>query len=179
MIMGLRQHFTEGLFGCRKYEVSSVFHEYVLLFIHTLEGRLRLAEKLHHVFSCFYIFTVYLFFCTIWSQFLFCCLLFMCSNVYCSTMGPWVSQFHFGVCVTHITELTSKLPNLPQLLSFPGTTVSVLKLFKNLPVRRQYYSSTKKCKEELKKVQDLMMAYAIIKPDLRLTLVHNKVGNPF
>ncbi|GLD51510.1 PMS1 protein homolog 1 [Lates japonicus] len=56
-----------------------------------------------------------------------------------------------------------------------GTTVSVLKLFKNLPVRRQYYSSTKKCKEELKKAQDLLMAYAIIKPDLRLTLVHNKV----
>uniref|UniRef100_A0A8D3CQH6 PMS1 homolog 1, mismatch repair system component n=1 Tax=Scophthalmus maximus TaxID=52904 RepID=A0A8D3CQH6_SCOMX len=55
-----------------------------------------------------------------------------------------------------------------------GTTVSVLKLFKNLPVRRQYYSS-KKCKEELKKVQDLLMAYAIIKPDLRLSLVHNKV----
>ncbi|XP_041662293.1 PMS1 protein homolog 1 [Cheilinus undulatus] len=57
-----------------------------------------------------------------------------------------------------------------------GTTVSVLKLFKNLPVRRQYYSSTKKCKEELKKVQDLLMAYAIIKPDLRITLVHNKVA---
>uniref|UniRef100_A0A671U633 PMS1 homolog 1, mismatch repair system component n=1 Tax=Sparus aurata TaxID=8175 RepID=A0A671U633_SPAAU len=56
-----------------------------------------------------------------------------------------------------------------------GTTVSVLKLFKNLPVRRQYYSSTKKCKEEVKKVQDLLTAYAIIKPDLRLTLVHNKV----
>ncbi|XP_068186237.1 PMS1 protein homolog 1 [Antennarius striatus] len=56
-----------------------------------------------------------------------------------------------------------------------GTTVSVLKLFKNLPVRRQYYSSTKKCKDELKQVQDLLLAYAIIKPDLRLTLVHNKV----
>ncbi|XP_003962250.2 PMS1 protein homolog 1 [Takifugu rubripes] len=56
-----------------------------------------------------------------------------------------------------------------------GTTVNVLKLFKNLPVRRQYYSSTKKCKEELKKVQDLLLAYAIIKPELRLTLVHNKV----
>ncbi|KAM8855680.1 PMS1 protein homolog 1 [Spinachia spinachia] len=56
-----------------------------------------------------------------------------------------------------------------------GTTVSVLKLFKNIPVRRQYYSSTKKCKEELKKIQDLLMAYAIIKPELRLTLIHNKV----
>ncbi|KAF6738651.1 PMS1-like protein 1 [Oryzias melastigma] len=56
-----------------------------------------------------------------------------------------------------------------------GTSVTVLKLFKNLPVRRQYYSSTKKCKEELKKVQDLLITYAIIKPELRLSLVHNKV----
>uniref|UniRef100_A0A8C7VK29 PMS1 homolog 1, mismatch repair system component n=1 Tax=Oncorhynchus mykiss TaxID=8022 RepID=A0A8C7VK29_ONCMY len=56
-----------------------------------------------------------------------------------------------------------------------GTTVCALKLFKNLPVRRQYYANTKKCKEELKKVQDLLMAYAIIKPELRLTLTHNKV----
>ncbi|KAM8857452.1 PMS1 protein homolog 1 [Synchiropus picturatus] len=56
-----------------------------------------------------------------------------------------------------------------------GTTVSVLKLFKNLPVRRQYYSSTKKCKDELRKVQDLLTAYAIIKPELRLTFTHNKV----
>ncbi|XP_061774545.1 PMS1 protein homolog 1 isoform X1 [Nerophis ophidion] len=56
-----------------------------------------------------------------------------------------------------------------------GTTVCALKLFKNLPVRRQYFSTAKRCKDELKKVQDLMMAFAIIKPDLRLTLIHNKV----
>ncbi|XP_075870134.1 PMS1 protein homolog 1 isoform X3 [Nelusetta ayraudi] len=56
-----------------------------------------------------------------------------------------------------------------------GTTVSALKLFKNLPVRRQYYSSNRKCKEELKKVQDLLTTYGIIKPDLRLTLVHNRI----
>lgn len=56
-----------------------------------------------------------------------------------------------------------------------GTTVSVTKLFQNLPVRRHYYSSAKKRKEELRKVQDLLMAYAVIKPELRLMLVHNKV----
>lgn len=56
-----------------------------------------------------------------------------------------------------------------------GTTVSVQKLFKNLPVRRQFYSSTKKCKEELKKVQDVLMTYAIVIPELRVTLYHNKV----
>ncbi|KGL75634.1 PMS1 protein 1, partial [Tinamus guttatus] len=55
-----------------------------------------------------------------------------------------------------------------------GTTVTVLKLFKNLPVRKQFYSTTKKCKEELKKIQDLLIAYGIIKPDLRITFTHNK-----
>ncbi|XP_075686039.1 PMS1 protein homolog 1 [Rhinoderma darwinii] len=56
-----------------------------------------------------------------------------------------------------------------------GTTVSVRKLFKNLPVRKQYYSTAKKCKEELKKIQDLIISYGLIKPDVRIVLVHNKV----
>lgn len=56
-----------------------------------------------------------------------------------------------------------------------GTTVTVLKLFKNLPVRKQFYSTNRKCKEELKKVHDLLIAYGIIKPELRITFVHNKV----
>ncbi|XP_043548776.1 PMS1 protein homolog 1 isoform X2 [Chiloscyllium plagiosum] len=55
-----------------------------------------------------------------------------------------------------------------------GTTVTVLKLFKNIPVRKQFYSTAKKCKDELKKVQDLLMAYGIIKPDLRIIFTHNK-----
>ncbi|XP_074857532.1 PMS1 protein homolog 1 isoform X2 [Carettochelys insculpta] len=55
-----------------------------------------------------------------------------------------------------------------------GTTVTALKLFKNLPVRKQFYSTTKKCKEELKKIQDLLMAYGIIKPELRIIFTHNK-----
>ncbi|KFO15160.1 PMS1 protein 1, partial [Balearica regulorum gibbericeps] len=55
-----------------------------------------------------------------------------------------------------------------------GTTVTVLKLFQNLPVRKQFYSTNRKCKEELRKVQDLLIAYGIIKPDLRITLTHNK-----
>lgn len=76
----------------------------------------------------------------------------------------------------------SEMQKSPELLrnsnflSPTGTTVSALKLFKNLPVRRQYYSSSRKCKEELRKVQDLLTTYGIIKPDLRLTLVHNKVS---
>ncbi|NXT26233.1 PMS1 protein, partial [Syrrhaptes paradoxus] len=67
-------------------------------------------------------------------------------------------------------RVTSKKPShLGQ-----GTTVTVLQLFKNLPVRKQFYSTNKKCKEELKKVQELLTAYGIIKPELRITLTHNK-----
>ncbi|XP_065493198.1 PMS1 protein homolog 1 isoform X2 [Caloenas nicobarica] len=67
-------------------------------------------------------------------------------------------------------HITSKRPShLGQ-----GTTVTVLQLFNNFPVRKQFYSTNKKCKEELKKVQDLLIAYGIIKPDLRITLSHNK-----
>ncbi|XP_023665719.2 PMS1 protein homolog 1 isoform X2 [Paramormyrops kingsleyae] len=70
----------------------------------------------------------------------------------------------------HNGNVTSRKPShLGQ-----GATVSVFKLFKNLPVRRQFYSSSKKCKEELRKVQELLMAYGIIRPALRVLLTHNK-----
>ncbi|XP_065736324.1 PMS1 protein homolog 1 isoform X3 [Phocoena phocoena] len=55
-----------------------------------------------------------------------------------------------------------------------GTTVTALRLFKNLPVRKQFYSTAKKCKEEIKKVQDLLINYGILKPDVRIVFVHNK-----
>ncbi|XP_027979191.1 PMS1 protein homolog 1 isoform X2 [Eumetopias jubatus] len=55
-----------------------------------------------------------------------------------------------------------------------GTTVTALRLFKNLPVRKQFYSTAKKCKDEIKKVQDLLISYGILKPDLRIVFIHNK-----
>ncbi|XP_004701784.1 PMS1 protein homolog 1 [Echinops telfairi] len=55
-----------------------------------------------------------------------------------------------------------------------GTTVAALKLFKNLPVRKQFYSTAKKCKDEIKKVHDLLISYGILKPDLRIIFIHNK-----
>ncbi|XP_029395263.1 PMS1 protein homolog 1 isoform X1 [Mus pahari] len=55
-----------------------------------------------------------------------------------------------------------------------GTTVTALKLFKNLPVRKQFYSTAKKCKDELKNVQDLLISYGVLKPDIRIIFVHNK-----
>ncbi|KAL1771044.1 PMS1 protein-like 1 isoform X1 [Sigmodon hispidus] len=55
-----------------------------------------------------------------------------------------------------------------------GTTVTALKLFKNLPVRKQFYSTSKKCKDELKNVQDLLISYSVLKPGIRIVFVHNK-----
>lgn len=70
------------------------------------------------------------------------------------------------------------LPNLKRLSSYlpTGTTVTALRLFKNLPVRKQFYSTTKKCKDEIKKVLDLLISYGVLKPDLRIVFVHNKVS---
>uniref|UniRef100_A0A8D1DRF1 PMS1 homolog 1, mismatch repair system component n=1 Tax=Sus scrofa TaxID=9823 RepID=A0A8D1DRF1_PIG len=56
-----------------------------------------------------------------------------------------------------------------------GTTVTALKLFKNLPVRKQFYSTAKKCKDEIKKVQDLLISYGVLKPEVRLVFIHNKI----
>uniref|UniRef100_A0A8C5K262 PMS1 n=1 Tax=Jaculus jaculus TaxID=51337 RepID=A0A8C5K262_JACJA len=55
-----------------------------------------------------------------------------------------------------------------------GKTVTALKLFKNLPVRKQFYSTAKKCKDELKKIQALLTSYGILKHDVRIVFVHNK-----
>ncbi|XP_029790115.1 PMS1 protein homolog 1 isoform X2 [Suricata suricatta] len=55
-----------------------------------------------------------------------------------------------------------------------GTTVTALRLFKNIPVRKQFYSTAKKCKDEIKKIQDLLISYGILKPDLRIVFIHNK-----
>lgn len=68
----------------------------------------------------------------------------------------------------HLNMFSSYLPT--------GTTVAVLRLFKNLPVRKQFYSTAKKCKDEIKKVHDLLISYGILKPDLRILFIHNKVS---
>ena len=55
-----------------------------------------------------------------------------------------------------------------------GTTVSAANIFKNFPVRRQYFKSGKRCREDLKRIEDLLMAFGIIRPRVRLALKHNK-----
>lgn len=56
----------------------------------------------------------------------------------------------------------------------PGTLVQVSSLFKNVPVRRQYFRSVKRCREDLKKVEDVMLAFGIAHPNVRFVLKHGK-----
>ncbi|KAK3588143.1 hypothetical protein CHS0354_012202 [Potamilus streckersoni] len=55
-----------------------------------------------------------------------------------------------------------------------GTSVCATNLFKNMPVRRQFYNTPKKKKEELKKVEDLLMSFGAICPNIRLYFRHDK-----
>uniref|UniRef100_A0A671L4F1 HMG box domain-containing protein n=1 Tax=Sinocyclocheilus anshuiensis TaxID=1608454 RepID=A0A671L4F1_9TELE len=81
-------------------------------------------------------------------------------------------DFSLQYSVDHNGQIVSQKPShLGE-----GTTVCAANLFRKLPVRRQYYSNSKKCKEELKRVQNLLMAYAVVKPELRITLSLNKIG---
>ena len=57
---------------------------------------------------------------------------------------------------------------------FSGTTISIVNLFSKLPVRKQFYQNSKKRKDELKKILDLVTSFAIIMPKLHITLTHDK-----
>ena len=54
-----------------------------------------------------------------------------------------------------------------------GTTMTADNIFKNLPVRKQFYSGVKKLKEELKKVEDVLISYCLMMPELRIHFKHN------
>lgn len=57
---------------------------------------------------------------------------------------------------------------------FTGTTITALNLFKNLPVRRQFYNTNKKKRDELKRIEDLLLSYGIVSPVVRINLRHDK-----
>lgn len=59
-----------------------------------------------------------------------------------------------------------------KIIFFLGSTISVLNLFKNIPVRRQYYRSEKNKKEDLRKVEEVLIAYGCIVHGNCITVLH-------
>lgn len=55
-----------------------------------------------------------------------------------------------------------------------GTSVQVSSLFKKVPVRRQYFRSVKRCREDLRRVEDMLIAVGIAHPNVRFVLKHDK-----
>ncbi|VVC37340.1 DNA mismatch repair protein, C-terminal,DNA mismatch repair, conserved site,High mobility group box [Cinara cedri] len=55
-----------------------------------------------------------------------------------------------------------------------GTIITIVNLFKKLPVRKQYFSSKKNCINDLRRVENVVKSLAAIQQDLRVSLVHNK-----
>ncbi|CAG5123892.1 unnamed protein product [Candidula unifasciata] len=55
-----------------------------------------------------------------------------------------------------------------------GTTVTARNLFFNLPVRKQFYYGSQRKKEDLKKIEDLLIVYGIIRPQMRISLRHDR-----
>ena len=59
---------------------------------------------------------------------------------------------------------------------FSGTIVTVSNLFVNLPVRRNlYHKNATRKKDDLRKVEQLCLSYALVRPRLRVTLIHDGV----
>lgn len=61
-------------------------------------------------------------------------------------------------------------PSAPSI----GTTVSAANLFSCVPVRRQLYKSNRRCREELRAIEDQLFAFALAAPKVRFQLSHNK-----
>lgn len=55
-----------------------------------------------------------------------------------------------------------------------GTTVSVTKLFGNLPVRKQYYKNSKMTRESFKKIENMLMSFGLVHPGVHFILKHNR-----
>jgi len=49
----------------------------------------------------------------------------------------------------------------------------VSNLFKKYPVRRNYYSTGRRCQDELRRVDDCLVAFAVVRCALRMTFRHN------
>lgn len=79
-----------------------------------------------------------------------------------------------SVAISYTLDCSGRISATRPAPATCGTIVTACKLFKNMPVRKQFYGNLKKCKEEFKKVEDLVVAFGLIHPQLRILLRHNK-----
>ena len=99
------------------------------------------------------------------------------SRVACHVTSPPVIRLNLTNDVVILTN-SVHLNSFIFLIFFnkwsSGTTVTATQIFKSVPVRKQYYSSIKRRRDELKKVEELLRSFGAICPNVRLSLYHNK-----
>eukprot|EP00057_Strongylocentrotus_purpuratus_P034936 XP_797096.4 PREDICTED: PMS1 protein homolog 1 [Strongylocentrotus purpuratus] len=93
------------------------------------------------------------------------------SNV---TIATKTKDEEVGRCYTLDHEGIASSPKPSQCCT--GTTVTASRLFHNIPVRKQYYSNAKRRRDELKKVEDLLLSFGVVCPGVRFSLSHNKAS---
>lgn len=67
-------------------------------------------------------------------------------------------------------NITSKRPVAAGI----GSCVTATDLFVNVPVRRQFYKNSKQCRDELKKIEHLMIAFGLVHNSVRFVLRHSR-----
>lgn len=73
-------------------------------------------------------------------------------------------------CLDHEGKIKNKMPSAIAR----GTVIIASKLFARIPVRKQMYGSKKKQKEELKNVENVLMSFGLVFPNVRVTFRHNR-----
>ena len=81
-------------------------------------------------------------------------------------------QDEVGMVYTFDTagDVTSKRP----IAASVGTCVTATDLFVSLPVRRQFYKNVKQCRDDLRRIEHLMIAFGIAHNNVRFVLRHSK-----
>lgn len=67
-------------------------------------------------------------------------------------------------------NIVSKRP----IAASTGTCVTATDLFINVPVRRRFYKNAKQCKDEIKKIEHLMIAFGLVHNGVRFVLRHSR-----
>lgn len=77
------------------------------------------------------------------------------------------------VATTFVMDNNGEVINQKPSHLSQGTLVAMTSLFWNIPVRKQYYQTPKRKKEELIKVEELLLSYGLIHPELHLSFHHD------